>query len=170
MERKINKLIEQYITEYKNDIKNKAIELNVINDVNVKQLLQYIYDYERLILNKDHFIKRKRITNIINLNERCCAKRANNIQCSRKRKNDTNYCGTHIKGTPNGIIDENNIQQQNVEKIDIWTHDFNGILYYIDNYNNVYKMEDILSNNPNPEIIAKYVKNGDTYFIPEFNI
>ena len=28
--------------------------------------------------------------------------------------------------------------------------------YYIDDFNNIYKTEDILENKPNPNIIAKY--------------
>ena len=33
---------------------------------------------------------------------------------------------------------------------------------------NVYQAEDIISNKVNPKIIAKYVKQGETYSIPEF--
>ena len=35
---------------------------------------------------------------------------------------------------------------------------------------NVYQAEDIISNKPNPKIIAKYVKTGDIYTIPSFGI
>ena len=45
-----------------------------------------------------------------------------------------------------------------------------GIIYYIDNNNNVYQAEDIVSNKINPKIIAKYVKEGLIYSIPEFDI
>jgi hypothetical protein len=34
----------------------------------------------------------------------------------------------------------------------------------------VYQAEDIISNTLNPKIIAKYIKNGEKYSIPEFNI
>ena len=36
--------------------------------------------------------------------------------------------------------------------------------------NNVYQPEDIMSGKVNPKVIAKYVKVGDVYSIPEFNI
>jgi hypothetical protein len=35
---------------------------------------------------------------------------------------------------------------------------------------NVYQAEDIVSNKINPNIIAKYVKNGETYSIPAFGL
>jgi hypothetical protein len=35
---------------------------------------------------------------------------------------------------------------------------------------NVYQAEDIIGNKINPKIIAKYLKNGEIYSIPEFNI
>jgi hypothetical protein len=35
---------------------------------------------------------------------------------------------------------------------------------------NVYQAEDIISNKVNPKIIAKYVRDGETYSIPEFSI
>jgi DNA polymerase elongation subunit (family B) len=40
----------------------------------------------------------------------------------------------------------------------------------IDKNNNVYQAEDIISNKTNPKIIAKYVKEGENYSIPEFNL
>ena len=43
-----------------------------------------------------------------------------------------------------------------------------NLIYYLDNYSNVYKMDDILRNDENPRIIAKYTKDGDTFNL-EFN-
>ena len=40
----------------------------------------------------------------------------------------------------------------------------------IDDVNNVYSHEDVISDRINPKIIAKYVKTGDSYSIPEYNI
>ena len=51
-------------------------------------------------------MKRKRVKNVVHLSDRCCAKRANGEQCTRRRKDTTTeYCGTHLKGTPHGICD-----------------------------------------------------------------
>ena len=48
--------------------------------------------------------------------------------------------------------------------------DIKGIIYHLDKNGNVYQQEDVIANKMNPKIIAKYVKNGEHYSIPEFNI
>jgi len=136
----------------------------------VNQLLQYIYDYDRLAFIKEDFQKRKRVKNFVPIFDRCCAKRASNEQCTRRKKDGCEYCGTHLKGTPHGIIDAQNENKNTTQKIEVYAQDIQGIVYYIDKNNNVYQAEDIISNKINPKIIAKYVKDGENYSIPEFNI
>lgn len=172
MERRLNKKLETYITTFKDSIREKATQLGLNSDMKSTQLLQYIYDYDRLSFNKEDFQKRKRVKNFVPVYDRCCAKRANDEQCTRRRKDSSEYCGTHVKGTPHGIVVENANEQQknNTHKVEVWVQDIQGIVYYIDNSNNVYDTADIIKNQINPKIIAKYVKNGETYSIPEFNI
>jgi energy-converting hydrogenase Eha subunit F len=170
MERRLNKKVEAYITQFKDNIKEKAIQMGVINNDEVNQLLHYIYDYDRLSFNKEDFKKRKRVKNFVPIFDRCCAKRATNEQCTRRKKDGCEYCGTHMKGTPHGIMDNNNEIKNNTQKIEVWAQDIQGIIYYIDKFNNVYQAEDIVVNKVNPKIIAKYTKNGDQYSIPEFNL
>ncbi len=169
MERRINKRIDTYITDFKDDIRAKAETLGLVNDLNMSQLVQYVYDYNRLCLTKEDFMKRKRVKNAVNLNDRCCAKRASEEQCTRRKKEGYEYCGTHLKGTPHGICDKDDvIDKQQGQKVEVWVQDIQGIVYYIDKNYNVYQAEDIIVNKQNPKIIAKYIKNGDNYFIPEF--
>jgi hypothetical protein len=170
MERRLNKKVESYITQFKDNIKEKAIQMGILNNEEVNQLIHYIYDYDRLIFNKEDFMKRKRVKNFVPIFDRCCAKRATGEQCTRRKKDGCEYCGTHTKGTPHGIIDNNNEVKVNTQKIEVWAQDIQGIIYYIDKFNNVYQAEDIVINKINPKIIAKYVKNGEQYSIPEFNL
>jgi hypothetical protein len=167
MDKRLNKKIDSYITQFKGDIKEKASQLGIKEETT--QLLQYIYDYERLSLAKEDFMKRKRVKNTVSLYDRCCAKRANGEQCTRRRKNEDEYCGTHMKGTPHGII-ENTEEAPTPQKLEVWAQDIQGIIYYIDKNNNVYQTEDIFVNKPDPKIIAKYVKNEDHYSIPTFGL
>ena len=168
MDKRLNKKIELYITQFKSDIKEKASQLGIKEETT--QLLQYIYDYERLNLVKDDFLKRKRVKNTVSLFDRCCAKRANGEQCTRRKKNEDEYCGTHMKGTPHGIIENTEEEAPTTQKLEVWAQDIQGIVYYIDKNNNVYQTEDIFVNKPNPKIIAKYVKNEDHYSIPSFGL
>jgi len=171
MEKRINKKIETYISEFKDDIRDKATSFGLTNEDQITHLLQYIYDYERLSLTKEDFMKRKRVKNVVHLADRCCAKRASGEQCTRRKKDDVSvYCGTHLKGIPHGAyeIGEQSVSQG--QKIEVWAQDILGIIYYIDKNSNVYQAEDIMQGKTNPKVIAKYIKIGENYSIPEFDI
>ena len=168
MEKRINKLIETYVIEFKDNIRKKIDELYFDEKSKVNDLLEHIYDYERLSLTKDDFIKRKRIQNSIPISNRCNAKRANNEQCTRRRKSDSEYCGTHTKGTPNGYLNLDACSDCNVQKIDVVAKEIDGIVYYIDEHTNVYRTEDILNGKENPEIIAKYHNQNGKTVLGEF--
>jgi len=170
MERRLNKKAETYITSFKDNIREKATQIGIIKNEQVNQLIQYIYDYDRLSFNKEDFQKRKRVKNFVPIFDRCCAKRASNEQCTRRKKEGSEYCGTHMKGTPHGVMDNQGEVKTNTQKVEVWAQDIQGIVYYIDKANNVYQAEDIVGNKTNPKIIAKYLKVGETYSIPEFNI
>ena len=170
MDKRINKLIATYVTTLKDSIHNKITSLNFDEKPKVNELLEYVYDYERLSLSKDDLNKRKRIKNSIPMMNRCSAKRSNGEQCTRRRKDNCEFCGTHVKGTPHGLMQANQSNDIVLQKLEVFAEDICGIVYYIDNYHNVYKTEDILENKQNPQIIAKYVKSGLRYTIPEFGL
>ena len=104
-------------------------------------------------LTKDDFQKRKRTKNIIPNYERCCALRLNGDRCTRKKKDKEEFCGTHLKGKPYGIIEETQAIEKN--KTAIWVEDIGGIHQYIDGPGNIYSTEDILQSVKNPRIIGK---------------
>jgi hypothetical protein len=170
MERRLNKKSELYVTAFKDSIREQSGLLGLSQNNQVDKLLQYVYDYDRLVFTKDDFQKRKRVKNFVPVFDRCSAKRANNEQCTRRKKGGCEYCGTHVKGTPHGVVDLTNETKITTQKIEVWAQDIQGIVYYIDKSNNVYQAEDIMLNRINPKIIAKYVKNLDVYHIPEFDI
>ena len=171
MEKRINKKIEAWVSEFKDNVKDQASELGLTNDNKLSQIVQYIYDYERLALTKEDFMKRKRVKNVVHLSDRCCAKRANGEQCTRRKKDaETEYCGTHLKGTPHGICELDEDTKPQGQKIEVWAQDIQGIVYYVDKSFNVYQAEDIVQGKNNPKVIAKYTKIGENYNIPEFNM
>jgi len=170
MEKRLNKKIESYVTSFKDSIRTKITDLEFEDKTKLNELLEFVYDYERLSLVKDDLIKRKRIKNSIPVNNRCNAKRANGEQCTRRRKAKCEFCGTHVKGTPHGFfqIDEN--ADNSIQKIEVIAEDIHGIVYYIDKFNNVYKTEDILEGKQNPAIIAKCIKQSGMITIPELGL
>jgi hypothetical protein len=169
MEKIINRKIEQYITSFKDDISNKINELEFSDKSKINTLLEFVYEYQRLILSKEELIKRKRIKNAIPDLNRCSAKRANGEQCTRRRKDECEFCGTHMKGIPHGLIVSNNTNDAPV-KIDLFAQEITGIVYYIDNNGNVYRTEDVLDGKENPSIVAKYEKQDNVFSIPSFGI
>jgi hypothetical protein len=171
MDKFINKKVENYVTDFKNNLQDKIRELNINEKSKVNDLLEYLYDYHRLTITKEDLVKRKRIKNSIPVNNRCSAKRANGEQCTRRRKEEFEYCGTHIKGIPHGCLSvdgENNKLTE--KKIEVIAEEVFGIIYYIDNENNVYKTEDVMNGDLNPTIIAKCIRENGKIVIPELGL
>ena len=169
MEKRLNTKLDKYIHTLKENIRDKSSQLGLCKSDEMGQLLQYIYDYERLTFVKEDFQKRKRVKNFVPIFERCCAKRASMEQCTRRKKEGFEYCGTHLKGTTHGIITHND-DAPTTQKVEVYIQDIQGIIYYIDKTHNVYKTEDIISNKVNPQVIAKYIKDGENYSIPELTL
>lgn len=198
MERRIGTKIDSYTIAFKDEVASKLRDLNaavsVVSNAKhnaadskdkdqqmqnqqvdslFKQIISFVYDYEKLKLTKEDFMKRKRVKNIVPAQHRCHAKRANGEQCTRKKKAGCDYCGTHTKGVPNSIMDDAanvsssamKVSQQNVN---VWVQNIKGIEYFIDSKNNVYKHEDVIENSVNPQIIAKCSKNESGLYSIEF--
>ena len=161
MERRVNKLLETYVSDFKSNILEKSKELGIDDDDKVRTLLQYVYDYNKLVLEKSDFVKQKRTSNFIPDVERCVAKRANDEQCSRRKKDGCDYCGTHEKGVPNGSVTKSDTGATNSShKVEVWSEEIVGIIYYVDKNENVYEAEDILRKVSNPKVIGSFKKEG----------
>jgi len=168
MDKKINTQLEAYIIGFKDDIKKKVAEIGIEEKDKVNDLLEYIYEYPRLSFSKDDFSKRRRVQNTIPVENRCNAMKSTNERCTRRRKDGSEYCGTHTKSVPHGNFCNDATVHKNMEVI---ATDINGIIYYVDEYKNVYKTEDILNALENPKIIAKYaVTQGDKKVIQPLSV
>ena len=164
MENKINKKAEAYVSDFKNHVCD-IIKMSDMDCHKKTEIIASIYEYPRMEFNKDDFSKRKRVKNTIPLVNRCTAKRANGEQCTRRRKEDSEFCGTHCKSAPHGFM----ANKESAPSTEIFTEEINGIYYWIDHNNNIYKTDDILRNIENPKIIGKYKINEDhDYGIDKF--
>lgn len=161
MEKRIITKVSQNTYEYKQVIINEILRVKN-TEWSLDDLVQFIYKQDPTPLDKGDFIKRKRAKNCVPMEDRCVAKRANNDQCTRRKKDLCLYCGTHSKGVPHGIITED---ESRYSKKNVWAEDIHGIIYYIDADHLIYKTEDIMKNLVNPTIIGKWSKVGDTYMI-----
>jgi hypothetical protein len=171
MEKIVNDRTKQSVSKFKDDLRNKILELGLSDLPGIAEFVGYLYDYEIPAITKDDLVQRKRAQNTVPIMIRCNARRANGEQCTRKRRDDCEFCGTHFKGTPHGLITEASVDNgQEIIKMDVFAEEISGIVYYLDKFGNVYNTRDILDSTTNPAIIAKWVKVGDKYTIPEFGI
>lgn len=163
MEKRINKKIELYVSDFKKQIceRLKAVQMT---SAELTELNEFIFEFPRCCIEKEELVKRKRVKNSIPVDNRCAAKRSTGEQCTRRKKDGHDFCGTHCKSIPHGLIGVTDKPQ----KIEIFTQDINGIIYYIDHVENVYKMEEVLQGSETPAVIAKYTKEGNTYILGEF--
>jgi len=164
MESRINKTIVTYVRSFKTDIGDKVKSMD-LGDEKSNELMRFIFDYQKLTLKSNDFNKRKRLKNSIPVTNRCSACKANGDQCTRRRRGETEFCGTHSKGVPHGLIRENANVENQKQSVDIFGEDINGIIYYMDKFSNVYKMEDIIIQCENPSIIGNYTLINGVYEI-----
>ena len=175
MEKRLNHKFETYITEFKNSIRDKIKNLDLKETEKTAELVGFVYDYERLVFEKEDVCKRKRIKNAVPVVNRCNARRANGEQCTRRRMDMHEFCGTHVKGIPHGLIGvcdngSTTSSEPIKRKVELVAHEICGIVYYIDDTNNVYSTEDVMSNKENPRIVAKYELHHGRYSIPEWGL
>jgi hypothetical protein len=168
MDNPINCQINNYLQQFKESVINKMKELAFSEKDKLNEILEYVNEYEKLVIKKDELVNKKRNKNTIPQNYRCNAKRANGEQCTRKRKDGYEFCGTHTKGIPNGSV-QVDPANQNMRKLEVVVQDINGIAYYLDQENNIYRTEDIISNKENPQVVAKYrIADDGVYHIEKF--
>ena len=134
METRIAKKVDSHISQLKDDIKNwfATNKCVIVGEADTNDFLQFMYDYTAVSLSKEDFSRRKRIKNVVPANFRCCAKSAGGHQCTRRKKENEEYCGTHIKGAPYGISNVTSTECVPINKKNIWPQAINGIEYYID--------------------------------------
>lgn len=170
MEKVLNKSIDEYLTKYKTDIINKMKDLKFNDDEKTNKLLEYVFNYNSLILKKDDLKKSSRIKTIIPSCSRCSAKRVNGEQCTRRKNKEGEYCGTHSKVLPYGVFEIKTDNETAKRNLNVMAENIHGIMYYIDSFLNVYNTEDILDGKEDPRIVAKAVKINNVYTIPEFGL
>lgn len=156
MERRVQEHCNNYIKDYKEFIRSTLLN----HELSENDKLENIFHYDNISINLADFTKKKRVRNVIATEERCCAYRADKERCTRKKKDGHDVCGTHMKGTPHGVINSGETVITS-KKIDVFTRDIQGIVYYIDGDDNVYNSVDILRNKQYPTVIGKCIQNPD---------
>ena len=167
-ESKLNAAIKQHFDEFKNELRMQLTQ-QVCNSA----IMDFVDGYSMPALNEEDYMKKKRVKNPIPFHEKCVAKAANGEQCSRRKKKGSDFCGTHNKARPHGIITADPCQQSKdgssvvKKEIEVWLEDINGIMYWINDIGTVYHPDDIRENIENPRVIAHYektIEHGDEVY------
>lgn len=143
MENRLKKKMSGYINHLKDDIAQEYMKSH--SDVDEEQkgkFLEFIKNYAHLQLEEDDFSKRKRVKNHVPEYDRCNAKRADGTQCTRRKKSDSTFCGTHIKGRPHGSCGECSVGR----RVELSVCKVRGINHYM-NGDQMYNVESVLSGN-----------------------
>ena len=126
----------------------------VIDDYGLHQYQKEIYKkYISFDCNSPKYEKKKK--NNICKSEQCLAKKANGSQCSRRKKFDHNFCGSHIKSLPYGMVDNyteiGSNSSDNIDNnyIETWVDPILGSGYLVDKNNIVYT-----NNIDDPQIVG----------------
>ena len=154
MQKKLQTFIDGHIKGMKEEIRKILLDEH---NTSTNDKLEKIFALDSPIINMEDFTRKKRVRNIIADCDRCCAYKAEKERCTRKKRDGFNVCGTHLKGTPHGMID-NNVNETHVKKVDVYTKDIGGIIYYVDNDKNVYSSTDIMKAIQNPTKIGYYTE------------
>ena len=159
VEGKINRKLNENVDKMKEYLKNVAYSFENENDRN--SIINAINNIKISNITSDDLKKRKRVKNVVPYYDRCIGKKSNGDRCTRRKKDGCELCGTHIKGTPHGKIND---IVENVKKVTVYAKEICGIVYYIDDEGNVYNTEDVYENRENPRIIAKYKIEGENNY------
>ena len=151
MERKIDDQVNNYILKFKEHVRRGILEQSNTQNEIVEDILKF----EEFKFDISSINKKRRVRNVIPNDDRCIAYRADKDRCTRKKKDGCDVCGTHMKGTPHGVINSTDVKV-NIKKIEIFTQDIGGIIYYVDNDKNIYSSNDIMKNVNIPSVIGKY--------------
>lgn len=167
----MNVELQSSIINFKFGLVNKMRSL----DINPEIILE-ISDYIDLqditsikAKNGNEGNKHRRAKKNVPTNEQCNASKIDGGRCTRRKKFDTQFCGTHLKCstyTEFKYIDNiNPIIDKIVSAIDV-----KGIIYYIDNELNVYNTEDVINKLIDPKIIGKAIDDNGIYTIPSLGL
>jgi len=151
VEAKLNKKIIRELDYFKEELKNVICSFE--NESDKTSMLEAVNNLKFSGITSDDLKKRKRVKNVVPYFDRCLGKKSDGSQCTRRRKDGKELCGTHLKGIPYGKVND---VVETVKKITVFAKEIRGIVYYIDEEGNVYDTEDVYQNKNNPKIIAKY--------------
>ena len=134
--------------------------------LNKDKLFQKYVNNDIIPIDIDMTQKRKRKKNKqLSVGELCMARKADNHQCTRRRKDNSEYCGKHFNNLKYGRIDdEDKYSSDNFIKCSPETID--GKEYLVDTSTNIVYTYDF----ENPKIVGKKASDGSLVLLSEMTL
>ena len=137
---------------------NKLTEIidSIANEYNLdkeKLISKYIGDVSDICEILDDKKKKRKKNKVLNSEELCMAKKADNHQCTRRRKPNCDYCGKHLNNLKFGRIDDEEKFNDNSKYIRTLHERIEGEDYLIDDNNILYTFD-----KENPKVLGRKVK------------
>ena len=145
-------------------MKSVYIQSEVISEV-----MDYVTNHDLFLSENEDIKKSRRVKKEVSMNDQCNATRIDGKRCTRRKKQDVQYCGTHLNCSShiefNSVDIVCPIKDKTVSAIDV-----QGIIYYIDADLNVYNTEDVIKEVLDPSIIGRACINNGVYTIPSLGL
>ena len=157
MDKRVNKSIDQYVIEFKTEIRNKIIFLQFSEREKANELLEYVMDYKHFVLENNT----KRVFEPV-VNEQT-------MQSFKKTKSMDIMENDKDTGKSENPMDNPAIPVKQTRSVILQPIEIKGIVYYMDSMDNIYSSEDVFMGKLNPRIIAmsnpEYIQNN---LLPRF--
>ena len=117
--KRLNDKNRHIFSEFGDDLTKMMTECCVPDEIRHK-IKCFVANYQLGTFGDDDLKKRKRNTHVVVTSDRCSAKRSNGEQCTRRHKEESQYCGTHNKGQPHGTVDEAMIELETKKDLHLY--------------------------------------------------
>lgn len=159
-----NYLLSSLSYVFNNRLKSILQQIANVYDINEEELVSsYLISGASLVDINTETPKRKRKKNKqLQKDELCMARKADNAQCTRRRKDNMEFCGKHCNNLKFGRIDDEEKYSNNDNFIMCSTEEIDGVNYLVDGNQLVYSLDF-----EHPEILGKKSKDGKLVPIEE---
>jgi len=132
---------------FNNKLKQVLEEISNTHNINLDNLVTKYCTKDISIADLAITIKKKKRkkNRILDKDELCMAKKADGHQCTRRRKDNNEFCGKHLNNLKFGRIDDDDKYKDTNKYIKTMHEKINGIDYLVDINNTVYSFD---KNNP----------------------
>lgn len=149
---------------FNSKLKDILTQISSDYSLNKDKLISKYVQNDNISMNIDIVQKRKRKKNKqLTGSELCMARKADNDQCTRRRKENSEYCGKHCNNLKFGRIDDEDKYSNSDDFIKCSPEEIDGKEYLVDSLSGIVYCYDF----DNPKIVGKKNSEGKLVLIED---